>query len=163
MSAKTITKIIASSSEACVVEATSDDTSSSLWFKTQPLDRTFCYRAIQLQLQTDSTDQGHDDSLARGRFSWFELAIYDNDAAEQPKNRDGKPCVWSSHWNRTDPQDTDDISRHFGYVFDRRHEIFGALKVGARLRWCLANCAEDRVLAWKCYRRSCLCKARRMA
>ncbi|KAJ2921098.1 hypothetical protein H1R20_g15995, partial [Candolleomyces eurysporus] len=126
-----VVKVIAESSESCLVQATSPDAVFQIWFKTPPVDRTFCYRAVQVQLQTDSSDHGHNDQLAPGCWSWFEVAIYASADATEPHAKDGKDLVWRSHWNRMDPDDSkDSISRHFGYVFDRRHEIFEALEVG---------------------------------
>lgn len=125
-----VVKVIAASSEPCIVQAASADAVLQVWFKTPPVDRTFCYRVVQVQLQTDSSDQGHDDQLAPGCWSWFEVVIYENADATEPHAIDGKELVWRSHWNRIDPDDSkDSISRHFGYVFDRRHDLFEALEV----------------------------------
>ena len=69
-------KEIASSSTPVLVEATSDAVVSQIWFKTDPIDRLFCYRVGQLQLQTDSSDQGNVTGLKPGNWSWFKLVIF---------------------------------------------------------------------------------------
>ena len=60
-------KEIASTSTPVLVEATSEAVVSQIWFKTDPIDRLFCYHA-QLQLQIDSSDQDHETGAEPG--SW---------------------------------------------------------------------------------------------
>ena len=129
---------IARSSTPCRVEATSETLVSQIWFKSDPIDRLFLYRAVQLQLQTDSRDHGHSesDSALRdapggaGGWSWFELVVFRDKDAVEPVERDGKLLVWRSHGNRTDPLDNaNSVSRHFGVVFDRRHGLLDILEV----------------------------------
>jgi hypothetical protein len=93
---------LAESNMLCVVEASSPESVSKVWFRSNPIDRTFVYRAIQLQLQTDSSDHGHDDGLTAGQWSWFEVVIFETPDAIEPKEEH----VWRNHWNRTDPDDT---------------------------------------------------------
>ncbi|EMD39819.1 hypothetical protein CERSUDRAFT_150518 [Gelatoporia subvermispora B] len=118
-----------SSSEACRVEGCEDDgcVSSQIWFRTEPLDNTFIYRAAQLQLYTDSHDQGFVDDKDSGAWSWFELVILPDEKTDEPVICDGKELVWRSHSNRLGSKDN---SRHFGIVFDRRQEILDALEPG---------------------------------
>ncbi|TFK24383.1 phospholipase [Coprinopsis marcescibilis] len=126
-------KILAQSSAPCLVEANSDDTVSHLWFKTEPIDRKFCYRAVQVQLETLSGDQGLDTSELNKSlsYSWFELAIYKDAKATEPSKKNDKPLVWRSHGNRTDPLDDRKADTlHFGKIFDRRHDLFDYIEVG---------------------------------
>jgi len=131
-------KEIASSSTPVLVEATSEAVVSQIWFKTDPIDGPFCYRAVQLQLQTDSSDQGHETGLEHGSWSWFELVIFEDAHTDKPRLKDEKELVWRSHGNRTDPLDIKaSIARHFGIVFDRRQDLLDALEV--ILRFMLAD------------------------
>lgn len=124
-------KEIASTSTPALVEATSESIVSQIWFKTDPIDRPFCYRAVQLQLQTDSSDQGHETAVEPGSWSWFELVIFEDAHTDKPRLKDGKELVWRSHGNRTDPLDLKtSIARHFGIVFDRRQDLLDALEIG---------------------------------
>jgi len=132
---------IARSSSPCRVEANSEALVSQIWFKSNPIDRLFLNRAVQLQLQTDSRDHGHSesDSASRdapggaGGWSWFELVVFADKDATEPVQRDGKLLAWRSHGNRTDPLDNNSVSRHFGVVFDRRHGLLDILEVRAVL------------------------------
>lgn len=132
-----IVDILARSAKTCLVEAASSETSTSLWFQSAPIDRKFCYRAVQLQLETVSTDQGHDPLEETGSWSWFEVAIYKDSKSTEPAVKNGRPLVWRSHNNRTDSQDTRAAdSLHFGTIFDRRHKLFDVLEVGPILsKW----------------------------
>lgn len=123
---------VAKSVTTCLLKAESSATSSRIWFKSKPVDQTFCYRVAQLQLSTDSCDQGHNDtdSLNPGGWSWFEIVILPDDSSDIPRTKHGKELAWRSHSNRLDPQDTaDNISRCYGKVFDRREEILNVLEV----------------------------------
>lgn len=121
----------ASSGPCRLVEGSRDDgdfTDSDIWFRTEPLDNTFIYRAAQLQLYTDSHDQGWVENEDLGAWSWFELVILPDTSSTQPVVRDGKVLAWTSHTNRLGD---DSNSRHFGIVFDRRQELLDALEVSS--------------------------------
>jgi hypothetical protein len=120
---------LANSTERCSVISTSNKVATKLWFKTGPLNRDFCYRAIQLQLWTDSHDQGRAGDPKAGSWSWFEIVLFADESATDPIVRDGKEMVWKSHFNRLDSGS--DFARHYGIIFDRRQEIFDALQVSA--------------------------------
>ena len=131
-------KEIASTSTPVLVEATSEAVVSQIWFKTDPIERPFCYRAVQLQLQTDSSDQGHETGVEPGSWSWFELVILEDAHTDKPRLKDGKELVWRSHGNRTDPLAVKtSITRNFGIVFDRRQDLLDDLEV--ILRFMLAD------------------------
>ncbi|KAJ7469448.1 acyl transferase/acyl hydrolase/lysophospholipase [Mycena latifolia] len=120
-----------SSSGPCrLVEGSQDNgdfIDSEIWFRTEPLDNTFIYRAAQLQLYTDSHDQGWVENEDLGAWSWFELVILPDASSTQPVVRDGKVLAWTSHTNRLGDENN---SRHFGTVFDRRQELLDALEPG---------------------------------
>ncbi|KAF9553084.1 phospholipase [Agrocybe pediades] len=126
-----IIKEIGESSELCFVQADSEELVSKIWFKSQPIDRRFLYRAAQLQLQTDSRDHGHLENSPAGAGSWFELVVLKDAQSEEERKKDGKPLVFRSHDNRMDPLDNNNtLARHFGVVFDRRQELLDALELG---------------------------------
>ena len=124
-------KPIAISSGPCRIEASSETIVSRIWFKSGPIDRAFLYRAVQLQLQTDSRDYGHSEAMvAGGPWSWFELVVFKDTDSTDPLERDGKLLAWRSHGNGVDLLDqTNSLSRHYGVVFDRRHQLLDLLEV----------------------------------
>ncbi|KAH6902475.1 acyl transferase/acyl hydrolase/lysophospholipase [Coprinopsis sp. MPI-PUGE-AT-0042] len=114
----------------CIPVAANDDqVATRIWFKSKPIDRKFCFRVTQLQLATDSKDQGYVMDKKAGSWTWFELVILQDEASNEPKkSKDGKELVWRSHSNRLG-NDTS-TTRHFGAVFDRRSELLMNLEVG---------------------------------
>lgn len=121
------TQVLAASSiPSHVVAGESGDPVSEIWFKTEPLTSTIIYRLAQLQLWTDSHDQGAEVTDAAEGRSWFELCILPNETATEPKEQDGDALTWKSHSNRIGVKEA---SRHFGAVFDRRGELLDALEV----------------------------------
>lgn len=103
-----------------------------VWFKTKPVSLDFCHRVIQLQLSTDSRDQGWVSDTKQGSWSWFEVAIFEDESSDEAKVSDGRALSWRSHANRME-DDTGHYSRHFGAVFDRRSEILDDLEVSSTL------------------------------
>jgi len=123
-------EVIAKSSRPSLVKAQDSTLVSDIWFKTDPLDRHFIYRTVQLQLQTESCDHGHSETMGAGCWSWFELVIFKNKDSVEPEKIDGKVQAWRSHGNRMDPEDKQgSVASHFGVVFDRRHELLDTLEV----------------------------------
>jgi hypothetical protein len=123
-----------STDRPCRVEGDSlNERNSEIWFRTEPLDNTFIYRVAQLQLSTDSHDQGWVDEKDAGAWSWFELVILPDEHSTEPIVRDGKELAWRSHSNRLGSPDN---SRHFGVIFDRRQELLDALEVN-----CVVPCS----------------------
>ncbi|KAH6902482.1 hypothetical protein BKA70DRAFT_1435208 [Coprinopsis sp. MPI-PUGE-AT-0042] len=63
-----------------------------VWLQSdERFDRNFCVRVTQLQLSTDSWDQGNVRDIKAGRWTWFELVILRGDStSDEPKYRDGK-------------------------------------------------------------------------
>ncbi|KAH6893795.1 acyl transferase/acyl hydrolase/lysophospholipase [Coprinopsis sp. MPI-PUGE-AT-0042] len=122
----------------CVpVRAIDDQVASRIWFKSQPVDRDFCFRVTQLQLSTDSSDQGDVGDMQAGSWTWFELVILRGDStSDEPKYKDGKELAWRSHSNRlADPTfttqrdgDSPSITRHFGAIFNCRSELLANLE-----------------------------------
>ncbi|KAF5360891.1 hypothetical protein D9756_004636 [Leucocoprinus leucothites] len=107
---------IAKSSNPCLVKAENGEAISQVWFKSKPVDRLFCYRAAQLQLLTDSKDQGctEADFLNPGFWSWFEVVILPDGPQTLRGRRTEETC----------------LNRFYGKVFDRREEILDILEIG---------------------------------
>ena len=88
----------------CRVEGRDSSVSSQIWFKSKPVDKAFCYRVTQLQLCTDSHDQGtlaaSLDSNVGGSWTWFEVVVLDSPKATKPKISNGSEQVSRSHDNR---------------------------------------------------------------
>lgn len=97
-----------------------------VWFKSKPLRNSFCHHVIQLQLSTDSHDQGWVSDAKEGSWSWFEVAIFENEHSSTAKVLDGRKLSWRSHAN---PIGEKAFSRNFGTIFDRRSEILDDLEV----------------------------------
>lgn len=53
-----------------------------------------------MQLVAESHDQGYCDDPDAGNWTWFELAIMENDEAVSPRVKDGIELTWVSHKNR---------------------------------------------------------------
>ncbi|KDQ16906.1 hypothetical protein BOTBODRAFT_219380 [Botryobasidium botryosum FD-172 SS1] len=120
----------AGSDKICELYSSDDDAYCyKLWFKSEPVDRSFCYRVAQLQLVTDSHDQGwiSEESVYLGSWSWFEVVILADANATEPRFKGKRELKWRSHNNRIGVPDK---SRHFGIVFDRRGELLDDLEVG---------------------------------
>jgi hypothetical protein len=99
----------------------------AIWFKSPPLTLEFCDRVMQLQLCTNSHDQGQVDSRSLGSWTWFNIAILSNEDDSEPRlSKEGKPLVWRSHHNQLG-QETSTF--HFGVIFDRRSELLANLEV----------------------------------
>jgi hypothetical protein len=104
------------------------DINRAIWFKSDPVTRDFCYRVAQLQLVTESHDQGSVGDKTAGSWSWFEVSIFpDSEVTEPRENDNGEPLSWRSHANRLSH---DKISTHYGLVFDRRGDLLDSLEVG---------------------------------
>lgn len=135
-------KTLAESTSALRVYADDNQYLKETWFKSQPVDQSFCYRVAQLQLWTDSRDQGWVSSPKAGSYSWFEVAIFEDENSTAPKMKDDRELSWRSHENSL----TIGTSRHFGTVFDRRAEILDDLEVRPSGRVAI-DCTNS-YLAW---------------
>ncbi len=69
------------------------------WFQTPPLDPETIRRIRSVQLFAESHDQGFCDDPLAGTWTWFELAIMENEHASLPREKDGITLAWSSHKN----------------------------------------------------------------
>jgi hypothetical protein len=53
-----------------------------------------------LQLIAESHDQGFSDVLSAGNWTWFELALMENERSDSPRVKDDVKLTWYSHVNR---------------------------------------------------------------
>lgn len=131
------------SETACEPVAAYDgNTATKIWFK-KVVDHAFCHHVTQIQLATDSHDQGVVDFKDQGSWTWFELVILADETSTEPKrSMDGKELVWSSHSNRLSNQTSP--TRHFGAIFDRRSDLLVNLEVYIRCGFQSVVLIEDR-------------------
>jgi hypothetical protein len=116
------------SSEPVTLPADSAEVRSRLWIKSKPIDRNFANRVAQIQLCTDSHDQGGVDDRSQGSWTWFEIVILPDTTTDVPKRtKDGREMSWRSHSNQLGLQSS---TRHFGLTFDRRSELLACLEIG---------------------------------
>lgn len=128
-------QVLATSTDGIQIDTNGrDGIVTEIWFKTEPLTPTLVYRLAQLQLTTDSHDQGFADDAEAGCYSWFEICILADANATEPRQKDGRTLTWRSHGNRVG---VSDASRHFGVVFDRRGEMLDDLEVSTQIMACL--------------------------
>jgi len=110
----------------CSIEGLHYERNSMLWFKTTPLQEITRNNLAQLQLITESCDQGWVREGTKKSCSWFELCILSNENSTEPRILNGKKLAWQSHYNEIASRGA---KRHYGVVFNRSHEVFKALEV----------------------------------
>jgi hypothetical protein len=112
------------------IKAESDNVETAIWFKSEPLGRTFINRVAQIQLCTDSFSQDFVGDPSQGSWSWFDLVVLPGSTSETPKQtKDGSDMIWKSHSNQLG-QSHAEKTRHFGNIFDRRSELLACLEPG---------------------------------
>lgn len=131
--------------QECDVFAVDHNLSSKIWF-TSPVSRIvttislmfLCSRIFQaidqhtvarideLQLFTDSHDQGFVNFREAGSWSWFDIVILASPDATEPKIKNGRSLVWLSHSNELGEED---FTEKKGDSFKRGHELFSLLEV----------------------------------
>lgn len=101
---------------------------SELWFKSKPLEPDFVNRVAQIQLCTDSRDQGSADDRSKGSWTWFEIVVLHDANTDMPKRtKDGREMAWRSHSNQLGHYSQ---TRNFGLIFDRRSHLLACLEAG---------------------------------
>lgn len=111
----------------------------------KPLDADLIARLHCLKLIAESCDQGFVSDEKGGNWTWFEIAILENNESKQPKLKDGIQLTWVSHENRfnTDQygwvmlQTSQYImrpntlirSQEEGLEFNENHDLFRLLEV----------------------------------
>ncbi|KAK0567692.1 hypothetical protein OC861_002546 [Tilletia horrida] len=97
------------------------------WFRSEPLTPVFVNRLAQLQLCTNSRDQGWASQRDHGSWSWFEVALLDGTTFTPRKFPEGREMVWISHFNQLAEEKS---TLHYGRTFDRRSELLANMDVG---------------------------------
>ncbi|CEI70806.1 hypothetical protein FVEN_g714 [Fusarium venenatum] len=102
------------------------------WLRTPALDARTIQRLHSLQLVADSHDQGWYDDRDLGNWTWFEVAIFENDSATDPRKKDDIILSWTSHRSKMAPefQRGAKFSPQLGSFFSRDHDIFRLLEEG---------------------------------
>jgi hypothetical protein len=113
--------------EAICVHSDSDQPKSTIWLKSDPVTKDFCYRLTQLQVVTRSAAKSEGDVSSAGSWTWFEVAILASPNDESPRSdKNGNELVWRSHNN---PLGQKSAATNFGTVFDRRRSLLMNLEV----------------------------------
>jgi hypothetical protein len=80
----------------------------------------------EVQLFTESHDQGYVEFQEAGSWSWFDIVILESSDATTPKVMNGRTLVWASHTNKIGDEH---YSHRKGKIFTREHELLGCLEV----------------------------------
>ncbi|KAK6531861.1 hypothetical protein TWF694_003026 [Orbilia ellipsospora] len=102
-------------------------TRSTVWFKSPALDPVTIRRLDHIQLYAESHDQGFCDNPDLGNWTWFELAIYEDDQAEFPRSKGGVDLIWRSHYNAFS---TNEFKWCEGELFEEKHDLIRCLEDG---------------------------------
>ncbi|KAI9935105.1 hypothetical protein ASPWEDRAFT_31438 [Aspergillus wentii DTO 134E9] len=109
------------------IVATDGDIKAEVWFRTPALTADTIRSIHSLQLYVESHDQGYADDESAGNWTWFEIAILENESAETAKINKGVELVWLSHRNNF-------LTRKYewknGGVYDESHPILSHLEAG---------------------------------
>ncbi|KAG5650804.1 hypothetical protein H0H81_011001, partial [Sphagnurus paluster] len=87
-------------------------------------------KLVEIQLETNSRDQGWADDREAGSWSWFEIIVLDSPEKSVPKIQDGLSLVWLSHYNSVGDKE---YASRIGRSFGRKDDIFRGLEVGNAL------------------------------
>ncbi|KAG9119619.1 hypothetical protein FRC07_005285 [Ceratobasidium sp. 392] len=107
----------------CYVRSQDHSVVSKLWFTTPPLDETTIQQLSEVQLFTESSDQGWADDKSWS-YSWFELVVLGSHTDTEPLKRNGYELAWRSHANPVGVQNNEILE---GSVFDRGHALLSGL------------------------------------
>ncbi|KAG8792629.1 hypothetical protein FRC12_005408 [Ceratobasidium sp. 428] len=113
----------------CYVCSMDPTTVSKIWFATPPLDKNTIDHLSEVQLFTNSSDQGWADDKSCS-WSWFDLVVLGPDS-EAPLQQNNYELAWRSHGN---PVGIDNDEVLDGPVFQRKDSLLhGLLKEGNRI------------------------------
>ncbi|KNG89948.1 hypothetical protein ANOM_001675 [Aspergillus nomiae NRRL 13137] len=93
----------------------------------EPITPSVLRRIQFLQLFAESGDQGFVGDRDAGTWTWFELAILENEEKDEPMIKNNIQYVWKSHLN---PMKTPNFKSNHGMVFDQTHNSLRSLEVG---------------------------------
>ncbi|KAG8700205.1 hypothetical protein FRC09_006109 [Ceratobasidium sp. 395] len=115
----------------CYVYSDDPRVVSKIWFTTPPLDKNTIKHLSEVQLFTDSSDEGWANDKSES-YSWFELVVLGPDS-ETPLRQDNLDLAWKSHDN---PIGIDNDKILDGHVFRRQDAdglLHGLLSEGNRI------------------------------
>ncbi|OGM46186.1 hypothetical protein ABOM_004865 [Aspergillus bombycis] len=109
------------------VEAEDGNIKAAIWFRLPPITASILRRIQFLQLFAESGDQGVVSDRDAGTWTWFELAILENEKTAEPMVKNNVQYVWKSHLN---PMETWTCKWNRGMVFNETHNLLRSLEVG---------------------------------
>ena len=100
---------------------------SKIWYTSPALNCTTIQHLTKIQLFAESHDQGYADDPLGGNWTWFELAILEDEGSTTPRQKDGIELIWRSHENRF-------LNKDFGWEegteFGQKHDMLRLLEPG---------------------------------
>ncbi|CEJ54942.1 hypothetical protein PMG11_01228 [Penicillium brasilianum] len=133
-----------------ILSAEGPEIVTKTWFKSPPFSQAAVLALQSVQLFADTHDQGWVDDRALGNWTWLEVAIYENESSDSPRQREGVELVWLSHKNDMESSQYGWLS---GDVFPGKHDLLALLEVGNVIA--VRVCA--RFTGWKLFgRAACL-------
>ncbi|KAE8402715.1 acyl transferase/acyl hydrolase/lysophospholipase [Aspergillus pseudonomiae] len=81
------------------VKAEDGNIEAAIWFRLPPITPSVLRRIQFLQLFAESGDQGFVGDRDAGTWTWFELAILENEEKDEPMIKNNIQYVWKSHLN----------------------------------------------------------------
>ncbi|KAG9079746.1 hypothetical protein FRC06_007519, partial [Ceratobasidium sp. 370] len=109
----------------CYVQSTDHLMVSKMWFTTPPLDKNTIDRLSEIQLFTESRDQGWADDHSWS-YSWFELVVLGSQDDTVPLKQDSYELAWRSHGNEVGSR-TNKLLQ--GRTFNRNDSLLHGLLV----------------------------------
>lgn len=96
-------------------------------FRPQVLDDKAVRQIKEIQLFTDSHDQGTVDFQDQDSWSWFDIVVLGSPSATEPKVKNGLSLVWRSHANVLGNSRYN--VRHTDKSFEQNHPLLQSLEV----------------------------------
>ncbi|KAJ8109063.1 hypothetical protein OPT61_g7729 [Boeremia exigua] len=104
-----------------------EHTQTKVWFQTPALTLDTINHIDVIQLWAESHDQGALRNSYLGNWTWFELAILEDEKSTTPKVMNGVELVWKSHRNRFQ---TSDYAWEAGRRFTEHEDLVHLLEDG---------------------------------
>ncbi|KAJ4401643.1 hypothetical protein N0V91_007815 [Didymella pomorum] len=98
---------IATKQQLNLIPTNDEATRTHIWFRTPALTIDTIKHIRSIQLWAESRDQGANRERFYGNWTWFELAILENESSQEPKKVNDVEFVWKSHRNRFQATDFD--------------------------------------------------------
>ncbi|KAK6347586.1 hypothetical protein TWF718_005424 [Orbilia javanica] len=121
-----------------------DSINAEVWFRSPALDEVTIRKIDSIQLFAESHDQGFASNDDLGNWTWFELGIYANEGAEQPRSKNGIDLIWRSHYNNFKSAEYKWCE---GDLFKETHDLVRNLEPGN----CIGVRLVSRFKAWEIF------------